>query len=117
MLEKTVVTRWSYRYRSMAKILVRYDCMLAVLSVVQESSDREAAAEDRGLKNQLELFPFIFSLLVIHEGLAVINPLSEQLPVADLVISEAGTFISSTKNELRKMRDDEYCRVLYGGSK
>ncbi|XP_065580922.1 zinc finger MYM-type protein 1-like [Artemia franciscana] len=116
-LERTVVTRWSYWYRSVAKILVRYDCILAVLSVVQESSDREAAAEATGLKNQLESFPFIFSLHVIHEVLAVINPLSEQLQAADLVISEACTLISATKNELRKMRDDEYFRVLYGKSK
>ena len=97
-LERTVVTRWSYWYRSVAKILVRYDCILAVLSVVQESSDREAAAEATGLKNQLESFPFIFSLHVIHEVLAVINPLSEQLQAADLVISEACTLISATKN-------------------
>ena len=111
-LERTVVTRWSYWYRLSAKILVSYDCILAVLSVDQESSDREAAAEATDLKNQLELFPFIFSLHVIHEVFAVINPLTEQLQAADLVISEACTLISETKNELRKMRDDEYFCVL-----
>ena len=95
-LETTVVTHWSYWYRSVAKILVRYDCILAVLSVVQESSDREEAAEATGLKNQLESFPFIFSLHVIHEVLAVINPLSEQLQAPDLIISDACTLITTT---------------------
>ena len=116
-LERTVVTRWSYWYRSVAKILVRYDCILAVLSVVQESSDREEAAEATGLKNQLESFPFIFSLHVIHEVLAVINPLSEQLQAPDLIISDACTLITTTKNQLKTMHDVEYFRVLYGKSK
>ena len=101
----------------MAKILVRYDCILIVLSVVQESSDREEAAEATGLKNQLESFPFIFSLHVIHEVLAVINPLSEQLQAPDLIISDACTLITTTKNQLKTMRDVEYFRVLYGKSK
>ena len=116
-LERIVVTRWSYWYRSVATILVRYDCVLAVLSVVQASYDREVAAEATSLKNQLELFPSIFSLHVIHEVLAMINPLSEQLQATDLVISEAYTLISATKNELRKMRDDEYFCVQNGKSK
>ncbi|KAK2709317.1 hypothetical protein QYM36_013101 [Artemia franciscana] len=85
--------------------------------IVQESSSSETAAEVTGLKNHLESFPFIFSLHVIHEVLAVINPLSEQLQAAHLVISEACTLISATKNKLRKMHDDEYFRVLYGKSK
>ena len=117
-LERTVVTRWSYWYRSVAKILVRYDCILAVLSVVQESSDREEAAEATGLKNQLESFPFIFSLHVIHEVLAVINPLSEQLQAPDLIISDACTLITTTKKNNKTMHDVEsYFRVLYGKSR
>ncbi|KAK2718504.1 hypothetical protein QYM36_005738 [Artemia franciscana] len=47
----------------------------------------------------------------------MINPLSEQLQATDLVISEACTLISATKNELRKMRDDEYFCVQNGKSK
>ena len=68
-------------------------------------------------QNQLQLFPFIFSLHVIHEVFAVINPLSEQLQAADLVISEACTLISAKKNEERKMRVDKYFDVLYNQSK
>ncbi|KAK2703985.1 hypothetical protein QYM36_017698 [Artemia franciscana] len=49
----------------------------------------------------------------MDEVLAVINPLSKQLQAADLVILNTCTLISATKNELRKMRDDEYFRVLY----
>ncbi|XP_065581730.1 zinc finger MYM-type protein 1-like [Artemia franciscana] len=101
-LERTVVTRWSYWYRSVAKILGRNDCILAVLSVVQESSDREAAIEATSLKNQLESFPFISSFHFIHEVLALINPLSEQLQAADLVISEACTLISAKKKRTAK---------------
>jgi hypothetical protein len=67
------------------KILVRYDCILAVLSAVQGSSDREEAAQATGLKNQLESFLFIFNLHVIHKVLAVINPLSEQLQAPDMI--------------------------------
>ena len=91
--------------------------MTAVLLVVQESSDREATAEATSVKNHIELFPFIFSLDVIHEVLAVINPISEQLQAEDEVISEACTLISATQNEQRKMRDDEYFHILNGKSK
>ncbi|KAK2709190.1 hypothetical protein QYM36_013001 [Artemia franciscana] len=82
------------------------------VSLRVEGMESEAVAEATGFKNELELFPFIFSLHVIHV-LAVINLLSEQLQAADLVISEACTLISATKNELRKMPDGEYFRVLY----
>ncbi|KAK2727815.1 hypothetical protein QYM36_008339 [Artemia franciscana] len=54
---------------------------------------------------------------VIHEVLAVINPISEQLQAEDEVISEACTLISATQNEQRKMRDDEYFHILNGKSK
>ena len=92
-----------YRYRSVAKILVRYYCILAVLSVVQESSNREAATEATGLKNQLELFPYH-----IQSACHSRSSCSDKISFWTTTGSRSGhleacTLISATKNELRKI--------------
>ncbi|XP_066969108.1 zinc finger MYM-type protein 1-like [Macrobrachium rosenbergii] len=52
-LERTVATRWFYWYRSIYKIRVRYEAILAVLDSLSESTN-EASMEASGLKLRME---------------------------------------------------------------
>ncbi|XP_066980069.1 zinc finger MYM-type protein 1-like [Macrobrachium rosenbergii] len=92
-LERPAITRWSYYYRSVAKVKLRYGSLLAVLYKVEESSDSEAAAEASGPYKHLLSFKFVVNLHVAEQVMRVTNSLSDQL--------------QSTIKELQVLRTDE----------
>lgn len=105
-LERSAATRWSYWYRSISKIRLRYECVLAVLSAVSEGADSEARAEAAGLQRKMESFTVIFQLLYMEAILRTTNSLSEQLQAVDLVISRSRTLIQATRKEIAELRSD-----------
>ena len=111
-LERPAITRWSYYYRSVSKVKLRYGSLLAVLHRVSESSDSEAAAEADGLYTKLLSFKFVMNLHIVEQVLKVTNSLSDQLQAKELLLSEACSLIQSTVEELQVLRkDDAFCSL------
>ena len=105
-LERSAATRWSYWYRSISKVRLRYECILAVLSALSEGADGEARAEAAGLQKKMESFLVIFQLHYVEAIMRVTNSLSQHLQAVDLVISRSRTLIQATRSELTDLRSD-----------
>lgn len=112
-LERPAITRWSYYYRSVSKVKLRYGSLLAVLHRVSESSDSEAAAEAKGLYTKLLSFKFVMNLHIVEQVLGVTNSLSDQLQAKELLLSEACSLIQSTVEELQVLRKDDAFSALF----
>lgn len=111
-LERTVATRWFYWYRSIYKIRVRYEAILAVLDSLSESTN-EASMEASGLKLRMESWRFIFCLFVAEKLFIQTNCLSEQLQEKGISIVRTVDLIRSTKTNLANMRADSEYDKLY----
>ena len=68
-------------------VRLRYECILAVLSALNEGADGEARAEAAELQKKIESFLVIFQLHYIEAIMRATNSLSQQLQAVDLVIS------------------------------
>ena len=112
-LGRSAATRWSYWYRSISKVRLRYECILAVLSAVSEGANGEARAEAAGLQKKMESFLVIFQLHYIEAIMRATNSLSQQLQAVDLVISRSRTLIQATRSELTDLRSDRFIRIAF----
>ena len=105
-LERTATTRWLYWYRSINKIKLRYQAILAVLEAISlDKSD--AAAEAKGFKKQLESTNFFMCLHILEKILCGTTSLSEELQRKGLVILIAQKAIKSARKNLVDSRTDE----------
>lgn len=111
-LERTVMTRWFYWYRSIYKIRVRYEAILAVLNFLSESSN-ETSVEASGLKSRVESWRFILCLFVAEKLFMQTNCLSEQLQEKGISIVRAVDLITTTMINLVNMRTDREYEKLY----
>ena len=105
-LERSAATRWSYWYRSISKVRLRYEYILAGLSAVSEGADGEARAEAAGLQKKMESFLVIFQLHYMEAITRATNSSSQQLQAVDLFISRSRTLIQATRSKLTDLRSD-----------
>lgn len=105
-LERTVQTRWFYAVRSISKVKARFDCIVAVLAAVSDSSNGEAACEAKGLLDKINSASFVSTLHIMEKVLVIVNCLSEQLQSGSLLIYKALALISGTYETLQKLRND-----------
>jgi len=61
-LKRSAAKQLSYWYKSILKVRLQYECILAVLSAVRKGANGEARAEAAGLQKKIESFLDIFQL-------------------------------------------------------
>ena len=102
-------TRWVCRYAAVQLFLNRYECLiLALESIVDESTDRSEAAEAVGLLAQLQEFSFIFFLQAFDCVLGLTKPLSDTLQTKQLDLATAIDLVDSTCKTLSDRRSEKY---------
>ena len=92
-MERTALTRWLYWYRSISKVILRYEAILSTLQTATQIRSGKSASEAAGLLAILESFSFIALLHIMEKMLGITNPLSEQLQESGLVIVHAETLV------------------------
>ena len=115
-LERNVPTRWLYWFKSIQKILLRFESVLAVLIITIDSNDK-AHVEAANLKNRIEKPAFIFCLHMLYDLLSVTNSLSEQLQSKDMIISSTNALIQTTFLMLKQYRDETKFKITFNKSK
>ena len=102
-------TRWVCRYVAVQLFLNRYECLiLALESIIDESTDRSEAAEAVGLLAQLQEFSFIFFLKAFNCVLGLTKPLSDTLQSQQLNLATAIDLVDSTCMTLNDRRSEKY---------
>lgn len=115
-LERNVPTRWLYWFKSIQKIILRFESVLAVLLITINSNDK-AHLEAENLKNRIEKPSFIFCLHMLHDLLSVTNSLSEQLQSKDIIICSTNALIKTTFLMLKQCRDDTKFKIIFNKSR
>lgn len=88
-LERSCETRWLYWYRSLNKILLRFEAILAVLDSTKNGKDKQAAAEAEGLLRRMQCISFVVTLMAMESLLSKTYGLSMELQNNSLIIFDA----------------------------
>ena len=93
-LGRTVQSHWFYAVSSISKVKARFDCIVAVLRAISDSSDGDAAYEAKGLLDKINSASFVTTLHIMEKILVIVNCLSEQLRSESLLVYKALALIS-----------------------
>ena len=102
-------TRWVCRFAAVQLFLNRFECLiLALETIIDDSTDRAEAAEAVGLSVQLQEFSFLFFLQVFNCVLGLTKPLSDTLQAKQLNLATAIDLLDSTCKALKERRSEKY---------
>ena len=102
-------TRWVCRFAAVQLFLNRFECLiLALETIIDDSTDRAEAAEAVGLSVQLQEFGFLLFLQVFNCVLGLTKPLSDTLQAKQLNLATAIDLVDSTCKTLKERRSEKY---------
>ena len=102
-------TRWVCHFAAVQLFLNRFECLiLALETIIDDSTDRAEAAEAVGLSVQLQEFSFLFFLQVFNCVLGLTKPLSDTLQAKQLNLVTAIDLVDSTCKALKERRSEKY---------
>lgn len=102
-------TRWECRFAAVQLFLNRFESLiLALETIIDDSTDRAEAAEAVGLSVQLQEFSFLFFLQVFNCILGLTKPLSDTLQAKQLNLATAIDLVDSTCKALKERCSEKY---------
>ncbi|XP_022864786.1 uncharacterized protein LOC111384699, partial [Olea europaea var. sylvestris] len=112
-LQRSGATRWSSYYNSIKSLIDMYGATSKVLQYIcDHCSNGRSQAEARGAYKKLVSFKFIFILHLMHRIMRISDVLCQALQRRSQDILTALMFVSTTKQLLQKLRDDDWEEFL-----
>ncbi|XP_022860389.1 uncharacterized protein LOC111380945 [Olea europaea var. sylvestris] len=112
-LQRSRVTRWSSHYNSIKSLIDIYGATRKVLQYIcGHCSNGRSQAEARGACKKLVSFKFIFILHLMHRIMRISDVLCQAFQRRSQDILTALRFVSTTKQLLQKLRDEDWEEFL-----
>lgn len=105
-LERLVETRWSYWYKSISKINLRYREIIEVLEILSVKDEQKSRA--LGILKEIKTLTFIKISYGMEQLLKTIHCASKELQDSTIILPVAIDLIKSTRKNLHHLRSDEF---------